>query len=78
MLDERFNKQNYKELSIVFMDLAQLVNIDGSIIKALSRVNELFPQDAPSGPIIQVLSHILMLRKLGKQFDITCDFSNIK
>lgn len=61
MLDERFNKQNYKDPSIVFMDSAQLVNIDGSIIKALSRVNELFPQDAPSGPIIQVLSHILML-----------------
>lgn len=61
MLNERFNKQNYRDPSVVYMNSAQLVNIDGSIIKALSRINELFPKDAPSGPIIQVLSHILML-----------------
>ncbi|OHT04600.1 PIKK family atypical protein kinase [Tritrichomonas foetus] len=60
MLDDRFNKATYKDPAIVYMNSAQLYNIDGSIIKALSRINELCPKDAPSGPIIQVLSHILM------------------
>ena len=60
MLNDRFKKPLYKDDSIVYMNSAQLYDIDGSIIKALSRVNELCPQYAPSGPIIQVLSHILM------------------
>ncbi|KAH0788643.1 PIKK family atypical protein kinase [Histomonas meleagridis] len=60
MLNERFNNQSYNDRSLIYMNSAQLIEIDGSIIKALARVNELCPQQAPSVPIIHVLSNILM------------------
>lgn len=60
MLNERFNNPMYKDQSLVYMNSAQLRDIDGSIIKALARVNEICPDQCPSGPIIRVLSTILL------------------
>ena len=60
MLNERFNNPMYKDQSLVYMNSAQLRDIDGSIIKALARVNEICPEQCPSGPIIRVLSTILL------------------
>jgi hypothetical protein len=60
MLNERFNGPSYKDKAVVYLNSAQLRDIDGAIIKSLARVNQLCPQRAPPGPIIRVLSTILL------------------
>jgi len=59
MLNERFNSQPYKDPALVYMNSAQLRDIDGSLIKSLSRLNELCPHIVSSKPVISILSTIL-------------------
>ncbi|EAY23012.1 PIKK family atypical protein kinase [Trichomonas vaginalis G3] len=61
MLNERFSQTTFKDPSLVYMNSAQLRDIDGSLIKSLSHLNELCPDIVLSGPVINVLSKVLAL-----------------